>query len=347
DTYGQLLTEDMNDIDVFEARNKLNQKMAEIKRLADPLLPVNEDNCNALLSELVTACGEGSCSNPNQYSFQLSVNDVCQAVDTPIKFGIMPMGEFYDFRYFAVRKHPYYRYFSEKVAFVTSERFNGNLGGLAGADAACQTIAQNAGLGGRFRAWLSDRTTDVASRFNRDHDDVPVVLVDGQRIANNWDDLTTRSQIRHNLNVMETGSPVTQTNDANLLVVWTGTSASGRYVGPTNDGTHRDCESWNSASSGVGGMQGNHAVRNRLWTDFEARNCDGDKRNGTTALLFLAEPAQAESPLNVKHAVRCCRDDDAEEDIWYRSPAASCRVNALAETWTVSLVDECLSCALI
>ena len=93
DTYGQLLVNDMNDIDVFDARNKLNQKMAEIERLAQ--LPEEdedyEDNCNALLSELVTACGDGSCSNPNQYSFQLSVTEVCQAVDTPIKFGIEQM----------------------------------------------------------------------------------------------------------------------------------------------------------------------------------------------------------------------------------------------------------------
>ena len=93
DTYGQLLVEDMNDIDVFNARNELNQKMADIKELAQ-LTDEGEDyeeNCNKLLSELVTACGEGSCSNPNEYSFQLSVDEVCQAVDTPIKFGIEPM----------------------------------------------------------------------------------------------------------------------------------------------------------------------------------------------------------------------------------------------------------------
>lgn len=93
DTYGQLLLEDMYDIDVFEARNNLNEKMAEIERLAQ--LPDEgrdyEDECNALLSELVTACGDESCSNPNEYSFQLSVDDVCQAVDTPIKFGIEAM----------------------------------------------------------------------------------------------------------------------------------------------------------------------------------------------------------------------------------------------------------------
>ena len=56
-SYGQLLVDDMNDIDVFTARNKLNEKMAEIQRLAQ-LPEEDEDNCNALLSELVTACGD-------------------------------------------------------------------------------------------------------------------------------------------------------------------------------------------------------------------------------------------------------------------------------------------------
>lgn len=64
--------------------------MAEIDRLANLDNP-GEEECNALLSELVTACGEESCSGANMYSFQLSVNDVCQAFDTPAKFEIEAM----------------------------------------------------------------------------------------------------------------------------------------------------------------------------------------------------------------------------------------------------------------
>ncbi|MDE0205503.1 MAG: hypothetical protein OXP66_05695, partial [Candidatus Tectomicrobia bacterium] len=39
--------------------------------------------------------------------------------------------------------------------FVTKAAFQGNFGGLAGADARCQSAARDAGLPGLFRAWLS------------------------------------------------------------------------------------------------------------------------------------------------------------------------------------------------
>lgn len=48
---------------------------------------------------------------------------------------------------------------TEKVMFITNGQFNGNLGGLAGADAKCQAEADAAGStvqGKTFKAWLSD-----------------------------------------------------------------------------------------------------------------------------------------------------------------------------------------------
>ena len=42
-----------------------------------------------------------------------------------------------------------------KVIFASSDdTFTGNLGGVAGADATCNTLAANAGLSGNFKAWL-------------------------------------------------------------------------------------------------------------------------------------------------------------------------------------------------
>jgi hypothetical protein len=40
--------------------------------------------------------------------------------------------------------------------FVTSTVHDGNLGGLAGADAICNSLASDAGLPGTYKAWLSD-----------------------------------------------------------------------------------------------------------------------------------------------------------------------------------------------
>ena len=54
-----------------------------------------------------------------------------------------------------------------KRVFVTSTTYKGNLGGLAGADAKCQTRANAASLGGTWKAWLSDSTTSAASRLTQ------------------------------------------------------------------------------------------------------------------------------------------------------------------------------------
>lgn len=49
--------------------------------------------------------------------------------------------------------------------FVTSTTYDGNLGGLAGADAKCQARATAASLGGTWKAILSDSTTNAYARM--------------------------------------------------------------------------------------------------------------------------------------------------------------------------------------
>ena len=75
-----------------------------------------------------------------------------------------------------------------KIAFTTSTTTNGNIGGLVGADAFCQTRAQAAGLPGMYRAWLSDSNTSAAARFAQAA--IPYAYVNGTVIATNWADLT-------------------------------------------------------------------------------------------------------------------------------------------------------------
>lgn len=80
---------------------------------------------------------------------------------------------------------------SSKVArlFVTSESYNGNLGGLAGADAKCNLEAQAAGFtSGSWKALLSDSATDARERvpFNWG----TLKRIDGSTIiATSWSDL--------------------------------------------------------------------------------------------------------------------------------------------------------------
>ena len=78
-----------------------------------------------------------------------------------------------------------------KRVFVTSSTFDGNLGGLAGADVKCQGAATTAGLPGTFRAWLSDSTTSASARLT--HSALPYALVNDVQVADDFD----RSHRRH------------------------------------------------------------------------------------------------------------------------------------------------------
>lgn len=71
-----------------------------------------------------------------------------------------------------------------KTVFTTSSLYNGNLGGLAGADAICQAHADGAGLTGTYKAFLSSSTVDVDDRMI--HSSGPYKLVDGTVIAADW-----------------------------------------------------------------------------------------------------------------------------------------------------------------
>jgi hypothetical protein len=67
-----------------------------------------------------------------------------------------------------------------------------DLGGMAGADAACQAAADDAGLVGDFLPWLSAIPANApASRFNLDGG--PFVRPDGVVVAEDWADLTDGS----------------------------------------------------------------------------------------------------------------------------------------------------------
>lgn len=127
-----------------------------------------------------------------------------------------------------------------KKVFVTSQGFTGNLGGLSGADAICQTEAVTAGLPGTFKAWLSDNNTAVADRLT--HLPFPYQRVDGTIVAYNWDDLLD-GYIENPINLDASGNTVSG-------FVWTGSDRDGTkatyYLGDYPDGYELDltCDEW-------------------------------------------------------------------------------------------------------
>src|SRR5829696_1025127 len=103
--------------------------------------------------------------------------------------------------------------------FLSSIRYAGNLGGLSGADAKCQGLADAAGLPGSYQAWLSDSTSSPSSRFVPSTG--PYQLINGTTIAANFTDLVDGTLLAP-IDVTETGGGVGSSE-----VTWTHTLSTG------------------------------------------------------------------------------------------------------------------------
>ncbi|KKR46261.1 MAG: hypothetical protein UT82_C0016G0002 [Parcubacteria group bacterium GW2011_GWB1_40_14] len=126
--------------------------------------------------------------------------------------------------------------------FVTSTTYNGNLGGLSGADAKCQTRASAAGLSGTWRAFLGDETIGPKERLF--HSTNPYARMDDVSIANNWTDLTDGT-LNAPINITEFGTATTNTSDGGFPVVFTSAVQDGsKYPVPNNT-----CNDWSSSSA--------------------------------------------------------------------------------------------------
>jgi hypothetical protein len=150
-----------------------------------------------------------------------------------------------------------------KIVFVSSTMYDGNMGGLAGADAECQALAAAAGLTGTYLAWLSDWTGTPASRFVQSA--VPYRLVDGTQVAVNWTDLVDGSALNSQIGLTETGGapPLGNTNcgGGGYYTVYTNTAFDGTMQLASNH-----CSNWSSTTGpSVWGLVTNIAMS---WTQF-------------------------------------------------------------------------------
>jgi hypothetical protein len=131
---------------------------------------------------------------------------------------------------------------THRKVFITSQLFGANLGGLDGADAKCQALADAADVKGVYRAWLSDTTGSPTTRFTRST--IPYRLVNGTTIANDWSDLVNGS-IAAPISVTETGGapPASTSPRCDANDVFSNTTAAG-----TLQSTAGGCTNW----TGVG-----------------------------------------------------------------------------------------------
>lgn len=129
-----------------------------------------------------------------------------------------------------------------KRVFVTSTWYDGNLGGLTGADNKCQTRADAVGLGGTWKAWLSSQTVSAASRLTHSSDSYQ--LLDGTVIAGSWSDLTDGT-ILHQIDLTETNTIVTRDPSNDTSHTWTGTAFDGTIYNDVH-GPYDLCKNWTS-----------------------------------------------------------------------------------------------------
>jgi cysteine-rich repeat protein len=205
----------------------------------------NDDNTDACLNDCIVAkCGDGvlkvdveECDDGNA-----DADDAC--VDC--KIPALPF----------------------RLIFVSSVSYDGKMGGLAGADLACQTLASAAMLPGKYLAWLGDQAAWPANRMTKA--DVPYIRTDFTMVAKHWTDLTDGTLI----------APIDKTEAAVHAVMGPGPCNGGPTV-HTNLGAdgklfdaEYNCDDWKSAVGTVrAGQLGPPGLMNGLWTSACSIGC--------------------------------------------------------------------------
>jgi len=169
---------------------------------------------------------------------------------------------------------------TDKLVFISSAVYTGNLGGLAGADVKCQTLADAARLCGTFKAWLSDDTDNAADRLT--HATGNYVLPDGQIVASGWAGLSAATHL-HAINVTETKAPApvgtVSCGGATQAPVWTGATFSGVAV------ANGSCANWGSSGTSSAGIFGNALATNGAWSGM----CQLTTVCASTAALYCIQ----------------------------------------------------------
>ena len=150
---------------------------------------------------------------------------------------------------------------SQKIIFVTKNLYDGNLGGLLGADAICQKEADEAGLLGNYKAWLSDSATNAKDRL---------IIYDSYKTING--ETITENNLRTIIH------PIDSTN----AYVWTGTNNAGTKLSVSgssdkkwfcNDWKDNTFYPWNDQRR-IESMVGSSKSTNMEWTSGSGKGCN-------------------------------------------------------------------------
>ncbi len=178
--------------------------------------------------------------------------------------------------------------------FVTSVGMgNGaDLGGLEGADAHCQSLAEAAGAGDReWRAYLSTEEPDRRGVHARSRIGIgPWYNARGELIASDLDQLHINPNIVQRTALDENGNEVKgRYADVNEHDMLTGTQADGTAYFP--DDQDHTCSNWTSSGEGSAqvGHHDRHGGGNTSWNSAHpSRGCsqDGLRSTGGAGLFY-------------------------------------------------------------
>ena len=178
--------------------------------------------------------------------------------------------------------------------FITSEGLGngGDLGGIEGADAHCQALAEAAGAGDKtWHAYLGTETEggrgiDARSRIGEG----PWHNANGDLIAENLDQLHVNSNMFASTGLDENGDRVNARGDQpNMHDILTGSMADGTAYFP--DDADHTCNNWTSSSEGSAqvGHHDRHGGGNTSWNSAHAsRSCSQEdlQATGGAGLLY-------------------------------------------------------------
>jgi hypothetical protein len=140
--------------------------------------------------------------------------------------------------------------------FVSHGTYDGNLGGHAGANATCASLASAANLGGTWMAWVSDSSGSPNRNFMKAT--IGYRLLDGTLVAANWTALTSGT-LSHAIDVDQTRASLAGATGS-AAMTWTSTAATGMAMGDS-------CNQFTSNASSASGQVGSCTSTSATWTN--------------------------------------------------------------------------------
>ena len=96
-TYGEFSI-NVKKLNLFALDQGIRQKLADVKALVAASSSSNSQQCGQILERFYSACDpmKESCSNANQQTFQVTIDQVCDAVNSRTKLKFETIGDEFD-----------------------------------------------------------------------------------------------------------------------------------------------------------------------------------------------------------------------------------------------------------